>query len=230
MIPKLLAIDNETVFNKQKEEWTKHGILAIRVDAMHDAIELVNTDDFVIIVINSDYIDYKPLLKILRDITPLPIYILTSNYNDHDKRIAYDLGADHYSKWYSDIKEGTICGVRMIQRYIERNTRQKRNAKFFMHYGIYLYPHYRKVYANNVEVPLTRKEYELLFLLMKNKYRVLEYDQIYDHIWGEENLTTQNALRVLITKLKQKFDAAGLPLTFLQNVHDIGYRLDVPEI
>ncbi len=76
-------------------------------------------------------------------------------------------------------------------------------------------------------VDLTRTEYQLLELLMRNPRRVLPHDVIYDRVWGYDFGPTSNALRVYIGYLRRKLDEAGArPL--LHTVRGVGYVLREP--
>ena len=74
---------------------------------------------------------------------------------------------------------------------------------------------------------LTRTEFQLLELLMRNPRRILPHDVIYDRVWGYDFGPASNALRVYIGYLRRKLEAAGArPL--LQTVRGVGYVLREP--
>lgn len=54
--------------------------------------------------------------------------------------------------------------------------------------GLDIYPDCRKVYRNSNEINLTTKEFEIFYLLVVNKGRVLTYDQIYHKVWNEDTI------------------------------------------
>jgi two-component system, OmpR family, response regulator MprA len=74
---------------------------------------------------------------------------------------------------------------------------------------------------------LTRTEYQLLELLMRNPRRVLPHDLIYDRVWGYDFDPASNALRVYVGYLRRKLEQAGArPL--IGTVHGVGYMLREP--
>jgi two-component system response regulator MprA len=76
-------------------------------------------------------------------------------------------------------------------------------------------------------VELTRTEYQLLELLMRNPRRVLPHELIYDRVWGYDFGPASNALRVYIGYLRRKLEAAGArPL--IHTVRGVGYALREP--
>jgi two-component system response regulator MprA len=75
---------------------------------------------------------------------------------------------------------------------------------------------------------LTRTEYQLLELLMRNPRRVLPHTMIYDRVWGYDFGPTSNALRVYVGYLRRKLEDAGSrPL--IHTVRGVGYALREPE-
>jgi len=76
-------------------------------------------------------------------------------------------------------------------------------------------------------VELTRTEYQLLELLLRNPRRVLPHDLIYDRVWGYDFGPASNALRVYVGYLRRKLEQAGArPL--IQTVRGVGYVLREP--
>jgi two-component system response regulator MprA len=76
-------------------------------------------------------------------------------------------------------------------------------------------------------VDLTRTEYQLLELLVRNPRRVLPHDVIYDRVWGYDFGPASNALRVYVGYLRRKLEQAGArPL--IQTVRGVGYVLREP--
>ncbi|WP_147535754.1 response regulator transcription factor [Bacillus marasmi] len=73
-------------------------------------------------------------------------------------------------------------------------------------------------------IELSKKEYELLELLLRNKHQVLTRDVIIDRIWGFEVDITENALDALVKLVRKKVDQPGKP-SIIKNVRGVGYKL-----
>jgi two-component system response regulator MprA len=74
---------------------------------------------------------------------------------------------------------------------------------------------------------LTRTEYQLLELLMRNPRRVLPHSLIYDRVWGYDFGPSSNALRVYIGYLRRKLEDAGA-VSEIYTVRGVGYALREP--
>lgn len=93
--------------------------------------------------------------------------------------------------------------------------------------GLKIYPESRKVFCGRREVNLTTKEYELLSLLAANKGIVLTYGQIYQKVWGEEELGNEsNTISCHIHNLREKLQKAlPVPPFTIRCVRKVGYCL-----
>lgn len=91
--------------------------------------------------------------------------------------------------------------------------------------GLELYPDRRKAYCNHIELNLTAKEYDLLYLFISNMGRVLTYGQIYQQVWGEDSFGNEkNILACHVYNLRKKIDAASPGESIvLRCIREIGY-------
>ncbi|MBQ6285434.1 MAG: response regulator transcription factor [Bacilli bacterium] len=81
------------------------------------------------------------------------------------------------------------------------------------------------VNCNNKEVSFTKKEFELLKLLMENENQTLTKSMIFDSIWNDENSADDNTLNVHISKIKNKLKECNPDEEYIETVWSIGYRL-----
>jgi len=84
----------------------------------------------------------------------------------------------------------------------------------------------RTVSRAGQQVTLTKIEFSLLELLVRNAEQVLGYDIILDRVWGYGEAPASNALQVFVTMLRRKLESDGLP-RLLHNVRGVGYVLKV---
>lgn len=95
--------------------------------------------------------------------------------------------------------------------------------------GLQIYPSQRKVYCNKHEVYLTTKQYDILYLLVSNKERVLTYAQIYENVWGDIPSENRNSvIRYHIYNLREKLYAAFQDIPFaIRCVREVGYCFEI---
>lgn len=106
---------------------------------------------------------------------------------------------------------------------------QHRNTPMLSLSGFDIYPDRRKVYRNSNEISLTTKEFEIFYLLVVNKGRVLTYEQIYHKVWNEDTIGNEkNAVKCHIRNIRDKLDVIMPEAPFtIKCVREIGYCFEV---
>lgn len=95
--------------------------------------------------------------------------------------------------------------------------------------GLDIYPDRRKVYRNSNEINLTTKEFEIFYLLVVNKGRVLTYNQIYHKVWNEDTIGNEkNAVKCHIRNIRDKLNVTMPEAPFtIKCVREIGYCFEM---
>lgn len=102
----ILVIDNNPDnFEVAQKEWLKHHVFIKIVKSMQEALKLLMKTNFLLVVIVADNIEYLLYLKLMRDMKPVPILVLSSRYNASEKLEAIQLGADEYLAYPSTVME-----------------------------------------------------------------------------------------------------------------------------
>jgi len=222
------AIDKDfTNFELIQKEFLIHKLSLERISTMQEALLALSKQDYLLAIIIEDSIDFMPQLHIMRDLKPIPIIIMSTVYEAETGIEALERGADIYIPKPKTVQEFYACSNALIRRYKELNHKEPVHTTIVAHKNFTIFPEHRKLFVNEQEVSLTRKEFDILHLFLKNRGRVFTYEQITTHVWGEEYYDgTNNALSVLISRLRQKLNTDGA-LDCLRNVHDMGYCFDI---
>ena len=77
-------------------------------------------------------------------------------------------------------------------------------------------------------IPLTRKEFELLVVLVETPGRAFGRDELLDRIWGRDAPVTPRTIDVHVARIRRKFSQAKVPPPGVEAVHGVGYRLRDP--
>lgn len=89
-----------------------------------------------------------------------------------------------------------------------------------------IYPKSRKVLRNNVEIILTPKEFDILYFLAKNKGEVFTKEQIYQAVWDEDFLLSDNNIMAFIRKLRKKIEPQPDSPEYIITIWGIGYKFN----
>jgi two-component system response regulator MprA len=152
----------------------------------------------------------------------VPVLMLTARDAVADRIDGLDAGADDYL-----VKPFDVGELKARLRALLRRTAGDEEPAELRFEELCLDPARHGLAVGEDFVDLTRTEYQLLELLMRNARRVLPHDVIYDRVWGYDFGPASNALRVYIGYLRRKLDEAGArPL--LHTVRGVGYVLREP--
>ena len=148
---------------------------------------------------------------------PVPVLVVTARDAVDDRIEGLDAGADDYL-----VKPFAIDELRARVRALLRRTGAGDDS---LRYGdVSLDPSTREVHRGERRLQLTRTEFNLLELFMRNPKQVLTRSQIYERVWGYDFGATSNALWVYIGYLRRKLEEGGEP-RLLHTVRGVGYAL-----
>jgi two-component system response regulator MprA len=148
---------------------------------------------------------------------PVPVLVVTARDAVDDRIEGLDAGADDYL-----VKPFAIEELRARVRALLRRTGAGDDALRYA--DVSLDPATREVYRGEHRLQLTRTEFNLLELFMRNPKQVLTRSQIYERVWGYDFGATSNALWVYIGYLRRKLEENGEP-RLLHTVRGVGYAL-----
>lgn len=146
------------------------------------------------------------------------IIMLTAKDALEDKICGLDSGADDYLVKPFEFEE-LLARIRAVFR-----RQSKVIEQVIRIHNLELHLESQLVYKNDQVINLTKKEYQLLELLMRNRKQVLTREQIIDYIWGLESCVSDNALDALVKLVRKKVDDENQP-SLIQNIRGVGYKV-----
>lgn len=226
----ILAVDKKVNnFEEMQKAWITHHMSLKRVTSMPEAIKLLTKIDFLLIMIFADNIEYLQHLKLMRDISPMPILIVSSKHNFSHKLEALQLGADEYLATLSTVEESIVSGRALIRRYTVLNRQKKRPMTIITYHEILICLEYRMFFLKGKEIELTRKEFDFLYLLFSSIGRIFTHEQIYRYVWGDDkdSMSENYAVWCLVARTRKKLRSTSDTIEYIQTVRDVGYRINM---
>jgi two-component system, OmpR family, response regulator MprA len=153
----------------------------------------------------------------------VPVLMLTARDAVEDRIDGLDAGADDYLVKPFDVGE-LKARLRALLRRVNGDDAPPGGLAFE---ELRLDPARHGVVVGDRFAELTRTEYQLLELLMRNPRRVLPHDVIYDRVWGYDFGPASNALRVYVGYLRRKLEHVGTR-PVIGTVRGVGYMLREP--
>jgi two-component system, OmpR family, alkaline phosphatase synthesis response regulator PhoP len=150
----------------------------------------------------------------------VPVIFLTAKDTENDKLTGFNLGADDYVSKPFSINELTA----RIKAVLRRSHSDKITNQSIMQFnGIDLDTVRKRVIIDGERVELTKKEYEILKLLLENQAKVFSRDDLLSRIWGQDIIVTERTVDVNITRLRTKLGKFG---SNLRNKTGYGYYFE----
>lgn len=147
------------------------------------------------------------LLKKQEKTARIPIIFLTAKDTENDMLTGFNLGADDYISKPFSIRQ-VIARVKAVLRRTADNN-PKENDECLTYENLSLDTKRIKATVNGEEVSLTKKEFEILRLLLENKGNVFSREEILSRIWKDEVYVLDRTIDVNITRLRKKIGPYG---------------------
>ncbi|MDD2957743.1 MAG: response regulator transcription factor [Lachnospiraceae bacterium] len=163
----------------------------------------------------------------IREESSIPIIILSAKSQDSDKILGLNIGADDYvTKPFNPLE--LVARVKsQLRRYTTLGTIQEDKEELvYRTGGLVVNDERKEVLVDSELVKLTRIEYNILLLLIKNKGKVFSIDQIYEQIWNEEAFCADNTVTVHIRHIREKIEIDPKNPRYLKVMWGIGYKIE----
>ena len=147
------------------------------------------------------------LLKKDKKTAQVPIIFITAKDTENDTVTGFNLGADDYISKPFSLRE-VIARVKAVLRRTATSDTEKAPEQL-CYQSLVIDITKKKVSIDGEEVPLTKKEFEILFLLLQNKGRVFSREDILSRIWSDEVYVLDRTIDVNITRLRKKIGIYG---------------------
>ena len=222
-VAKILVIEDEAPIRKfLRISLEAHGyrVLEARLGEVGLTTCAEESPDLVILDLGLPDVDGQTVISRLRDWTDVPIVVLSVRSDERQKVAALDAGANDYVTKPFGISE-LLARIRVVLRDRGKGVTE---SALFEHGGLRIDLHERRVWVDEHEVRLTRKEFELLKLFVKQHGHVLTHQQILTAVWGEDRGAETQNLRVLVAALRQKLGDDPSQPRYLVTEPGVGYR------
>ncbi|MCG7409380.1 response regulator transcription factor [Paenibacillus sp. ACRRX] len=154
--------------------------------------------------------------KMIRNESNVPIILLTALEEEQDQLKGFDLGIDDYiTKPFS-----FHLLIRRVEAVLRRSKDQGTNNSLVFK-EVQVDCNAYKVYVNEVEIPLTTKEFEIIQLLVQNEKKVLTRESIVEKVWGYDYYGDTRVIDTHIKNVRKKLD-----IPYIKTVKGIGYKID----
>ena len=187
-----------------------------------------NNNGFSLIILDvmMPYMDGFQVLKKIREVSNIPVLMLTAKSNEEDKVLGLRLGADDYLTKPFNINELTARVHSLIRRYTTLNPAFSEETDCICLKDMTIDRGNRSVTVRGASVELTGKEFDLLVFFASNKGRIFTKKQIYTQVWEDEYAFDDSNIMSFISKLRKKIEPNPEQPFYVLTVRGVGYRFN----
>jgi two-component system, OmpR family, response regulator RegX3 len=228
----LVVEDEESISQPFAEALRRAGFEALVTGTAAGAIELAESEhpDLVMLDLALPDGDGRDVCRELRRRSDVPIVMLTARGTEMDKIVGLELGADDYVVKPFSAAE-VISRIRaVLRRSAPRENGSQAEAQKPVKIGeVALDPAARIVRVRGEELELSRKEFDLLAMLMRNGGRVVKREDLMSEVWDTNWFGSTKTLDVHVGWLRRKLDDNPADPTYIETVRGVGFRFAAPE-
>lgn len=166
------------------------------------------------------------VLKKIREVSNIPVLMLTAKSNEEDKVSGLRLGADDYLTKPFSINELMARVNSLVRRYKTLNPAFTKDMNCIILRDMTIDQENRTVSVHAVPVDLTSTEFDLLLFFASNKGHIFTKKQIYTQVWKDAYAFDDSNIMSFISKLRKKIEPDSDKPFYIQTVRGVGYRFN----
>ncbi len=218
---KILVVDDEARMRKLVRDFlVMHGYSVVEAEDGEQAIDIFFSDkniDLVILDVMMPKLDGFGALKEIRQVSTVPVIMLTAKDTERDELQGFDLGVDEYiTKPFSP-----KILVARVEAILRRSSQGDEDVVEM--YGIVVDKPAHTVSIDGQAVELSFKEFELLTYFMENKGMALSRENILNHVWNYDYYGDARTIDTHVKKLRAKMGDKG---NLIKTVWGVGYKFE----
>lgn len=226
--PTLLIVDDDQGLIRALELYfERQGYRVVKAEKGREGLRKLyeSHPDLICLDVMMPGLDGWEVLERIREMTDVPVIMLTARKTEDERVRGLRLGADDYvSKPFSmrELEARVEAVLRRSGTSDPTGGEQEGYADDYLSVN----PPRAEVRCDGEIIDLTPTEQKLLFYLVQNRGRLLSFEQILKHVWGFEYTDEKGYVRLYIWRLRQKIEPEPDTPRYILTGHGIGYRFE----
>ena len=227
----ILVLDDEAEIADLVELFLKNeGYNVYKFYSSSEAIKCINStplDLALLDVMLPDTDGFTILRKIREEGFRFLVIMLTAKVEDNDKIIGLSLGADDYiTKPFNPLEMVSRVKAQLRRYTFYNGAETLENKEIFDSAGLIVNHQTHVCTLYEKEIALTPTEFNILWLLCKNADKVVSTEEIFEKIWNEKYLDSNNTVMVHIRRIREKLNEPSRNPKFIKTVWGVGYKIE----
>ena len=220
MPPKILIVDDEPGIVEMLQSYFAAEYQVLTASSGAEALQKAAADpDLILLDINMPGLDGLSVCRQLRDHLNCPILFLTARIEQSDKIVGFAAGADDYIVKPFDLDELAA----RVQAHLRREQRRQGKASVRFFGDLTIDYNAREVTVQGQNVPLSKREFEIVALLSLHPGQVFDREHIYEAVWGIDGAGNSDTIMEHIRKIRAKLAACTMH-SYIETVWGCGYK------
>ena len=231
MEEKILVVDDEQAIADLVEVYLNNESFKVcKAATAADALAIAEREPLALAILDVMLPDMNgfALCQKIRAAHLFPIIMLTAKVEDMDKITGLTLGADDYvTKPFNPLE--LVARVKtQLRRYTRYNASHAGSPESTVYEfsGLYLCQENHKCTLYGEELPLTPIEFGILAYLCRQRGRVVSSEELFEAVWGEKYLDSNNTVMAHIARLREKMREPCRKPKFVKTVWGVGYTIE----
>ena len=226
---RILVVEDDPVIAELLKDYLEVSAFAVVVCADGTkGMEAVRAGgvDLILLDLMLPGIDGYEVLRLAREVTDIPILVVSARREDIDKIRAFGLGADDFiAKPFSPgelvarVKANLSRVDRLKHRFAGREAEKTLTVR-----GLSVQTEARRISVHGREVAMAQKEYDLLLFLLRHPDRVFSKDELFEKVWGLDANGDTSTVTVHIARIRDKIETRPEDAQYIETVWGAGYR------
>lgn len=221
----LIIEDDENILQLERDYLEANGFEVDTANNGEDGLKkaLSNQYSLVLLDIMLPKMDGFEVCKKIRDTKDIPVLLVSAKKDDSAKINGLGFGADDYIVKPFSPSELVARVKAHINRYQRLTNTTEPNLVIYGDFK--LNKDTGEVFLKDKEIVLTKKEFEVLYLLVTNPETIFSKNELFEKVWGYDSLGDTSTLTVHINRLRDKLKATQPDTDFIKTIWGRGYRL-----
>jgi DNA-binding response OmpR family regulator len=226
----ILIVDDEKEIRDLIHIYLKNeGYNTLKAENGIQALEILKTNEVHLIILDimMPKMDGMQACMKVREEHNVPIIMLSAKSEDMDKILGLTTGADDYlTKPFNPLE--LLARVKsQLRRFIKLNTTTTlKNEGFIEIDDLTIDTNTHEIRIDGKEIKLTPREFDILELLGRNRGMVFSIERIYELIWKEQFIQSDNTVMVHIRKIREKLESNPRKPKYIKTVWGVGYKIE----
>ena len=228
MVNKILVVDDEKEIRNLIEIYLKNeGYDVIKACDGEEALEILEKEDIHLIILDimMPKIDGIEVCKRVRENLNIPILMLSAKSEDMDKIQGIMTGADDYlTKPFNPLELSVRVKAILRRTYYFNNINTSKNIINIE--NLTIDKNERTIKVDDIEIPFTSREFDILYLLASNRGKVFSSEEIFLKVWKEDYYNSNNTVMVHMSRIREKLDKYNDGHSIIKTIWGVGYKIE----